>query len=235
MRTDATGPGPHRRLRRVVPDVTGVTGDTGRANHFPEQIGASAEMYDGDVPARPSNVKERATRVRFRRAVSLMVMTLLVPGSAQLLAGNRKVGRIALRVWFGAVLTLVGTLLVGLVWHGAVFYLVSNTLVLGVLRVAADGRRDRLGAALHGRLAARSAAVAPAEPPARRRRAQRLPQPHDGCRAALRCAPGRRPARLHRHDVRQRRGHRRPRRALQRAACSAATPAPAAAACAPTR
>ena len=38
-------------------------------------------------------------------------------------------------MWFGAVLTPVGTLLVGLVWHGAVFYLVSNTLVLGVLRV----------------------------------------------------------------------------------------------------
>ncbi len=92
-------------------------------------------MYDGDVRARPSNVKERATRVRFRRAVSLMVMTLLVPGSAQLLAGNRRIGRIALRVWFGAVLALVGTLLVGLVWHGAVFYLVSNTLVLGALRV----------------------------------------------------------------------------------------------------
>ncbi len=112
-----------------------MTGDTGGANHFPEQIGRFPEMYDGDVRARPSNVKERATRVRFRRAVSLMVMTLLVPGSAQLLAGNRRVGRIALRVWFGAVLMLVGTLLVGLVWHGAVFYLVSNTLVLGVLRV----------------------------------------------------------------------------------------------------
>ena len=42
---------------------------------------------------------ERAARVRFRRAVSLMVMTLVVPGSAQLAAGNRKVGLVAFRIW----------------------------------------------------------------------------------------------------------------------------------------
>ena len=46
-----------------------------------------------------SPVTERAARVRFRRAMSLMVMTLVAPGSAQLLAGNRRVGLIALRIW----------------------------------------------------------------------------------------------------------------------------------------
>ena len=35
---------------------------------------------------------DRAQRVRFRRAVALMVMTVLVPGSAQLVAGNRRIG-----------------------------------------------------------------------------------------------------------------------------------------------
>jgi polyisoprenyl-teichoic acid--peptidoglycan teichoic acid transferase len=81
-------------------------------------------------------VDERATRVRFRRAVSLMLMTLLVPGSAQLLAGNRRIGRIALRVWLGIVVTLLLTVLIGVVWHGAAFYLVSNTVVLGLARIA---------------------------------------------------------------------------------------------------
>ena len=81
------------------------------------------------------NVGDRATRVRFRRAMSLMVMTLLIPGSAQLLAGNKRVGRIALRVWIGLGAALVGTALVSLVWHGAAFYLVSNTVLLGLLRV----------------------------------------------------------------------------------------------------
>ena len=46
-------------------------------------------------------VSERAARVRFRRALALMAMTLVAPGSAQLVAGNRKIGRIALRVWLG--------------------------------------------------------------------------------------------------------------------------------------
>ena len=45
---------------------------------------------------------DRAARVRFRRALALMVMTLIVPGSAQLAAGDRRIGRIALRIWLGA-------------------------------------------------------------------------------------------------------------------------------------
>lgn len=68
--------------------------------------------------------------------MSLMLMTLFAPGSAQLLAGNRQVGKVALRVWVGlGVLGLV-TLLTTVVWPGAGFYLVSNTVLLGFLRVA---------------------------------------------------------------------------------------------------
>lgn len=55
-------------------------------------------------------VAERAARVRFRRALTLMAFTLLVPGSAQLVAGNRQVGRVAVRVWLAtlAVLAFLG-------------------------------------------------------------------------------------------------------------------------------
>ena len=45
----------------------------------------------------------RAQRVRFRRAVTLMLMTFVLPGSAQLVSGNRKVGRIALWTWLALV------------------------------------------------------------------------------------------------------------------------------------
>ncbi len=76
-----------------------------------------------------------ASRVRFRRALALLLMTLLVPGSAQLVAGNRRVGRIALRVLLlllagGTVVALLGS-----VWHGLVYFLASNTFVLGLLRL----------------------------------------------------------------------------------------------------
>ncbi|NHA66768.1 LCP family protein [Phycicoccus flavus] len=49
-----------------------------------------------------------ADRRHRRRAVTLLLMTLLVPGSAQLVSGRREVGRLALRVW----LSLLGLLLV---------------------------------------------------------------------------------------------------------------------------
>jgi polyisoprenyl-teichoic acid--peptidoglycan teichoic acid transferase len=60
-------------------------------------------------------VAERAARVRFRRAVALMLMTLVLPGSAQLVAGNRRVGIVALRIWAALVLTLLVAAVVGLV------------------------------------------------------------------------------------------------------------------------
>ena len=58
---------------------------------------------------------ERAARVRFRRAVALMLMTLVLPGSAQLVAGNRRVGRIALRIWAVLLLSVLVAALVALV------------------------------------------------------------------------------------------------------------------------
>jgi LCP family protein required for cell wall assembly len=39
--------------------------------------------------------------MRTRRGVTLLLMTLFVPGSAQVTAGNRRLGRIGLRIWFG--------------------------------------------------------------------------------------------------------------------------------------
>lgn len=81
-----------------------------------------------------SPVAERASRVRFRRAMSLMAMTLVAPGSAQLVAGNRTVGRIAIRIWLALLAILAVTGLVVLLHHQAAFTLASNTKLLFVLR-----------------------------------------------------------------------------------------------------
>src|SRR5262245_43543117 len=78
---------------------------------------------------------ERAARVRFRRAVSLMLMTLVLPGSAQLVHGNRRVGRIAVRTWAVLVAALVVSLVVGLVSHGFVFWLTFDPSALLWLRL----------------------------------------------------------------------------------------------------
>ena len=78
---------------------------------------------------------DRAARVRFRRAVALMLMTLVLPGSAQLVAGNRQVGRVALRVWMVLVVGTLAAFGLGLVWNGFAFWLVSDPRVLGLLRL----------------------------------------------------------------------------------------------------
>jgi len=86
-------------------------------------------------PAAHPGSDDRLARVRFRRAVTLMVMTLVLPGSAQLVAGRKQAGRIALRIWASLVATLVLVVLVGLVWPGFIFWLLSNTFMLGVVRL----------------------------------------------------------------------------------------------------
>ncbi len=82
-----------------------------------------------------SREHERAARIRFRRAIALMAMTLVLPGSAQLVAGNRKVGRIALRVVLVLAALTVLALLVTLAWNPFVIKLGASTLFLGVLRL----------------------------------------------------------------------------------------------------
>jgi LCP family protein required for cell wall assembly len=41
----------------------------------------------------------RSERIKRRRGLTLLAMSLVLPGSAQLVAGNRRIGRLALRVW----------------------------------------------------------------------------------------------------------------------------------------
>ncbi|MFN8079432.1 MAG: LCP family protein [Kineosporiaceae bacterium] len=69
-------------------------------------------------------------RQRVVRAVFLILLTLVVPGAAQLAAGNRWIGRLAVRIWLG-VLGLV-VVLAGLwfVARGVVLHLVTSSLVL---------------------------------------------------------------------------------------------------------
>jgi LCP family protein required for cell wall assembly len=64
----------------------------------------------------------------------LMTMTLVVPGSAQLVAGNRQVGRVAMRTWLVLVALAVLSVPTGLVWHEYLFWAASDTGLLNLLR-----------------------------------------------------------------------------------------------------
>lgn len=78
--------------------------------------------------------QQRSERIKIRRALSFLGMTLVMPGSAQLAAGNKTVGRIALRTWIAlwAVLLLLG--FGALVWRSAVVGLFTSSAVLVVLQ-----------------------------------------------------------------------------------------------------
>src|SRR3954464_4775072 len=78
---------------------------------------------------------DRAARVRFRRAMALMLMTLVLPGSAQIVAGNRRVGLTALYIWVAGWAVFLGTLLVGVLWHELFFWFASTPFFLFWLRL----------------------------------------------------------------------------------------------------
>ncbi len=77
----------------------------------------------------------RTSRPPFLRAVMLMLMTLVLPGSAQLVAGRKRTGRIALRIWFGLIMLMVVLFGLGMIFGTFVFWLLSNTYVLGLVRI----------------------------------------------------------------------------------------------------
>jgi LCP family protein required for cell wall assembly len=79
------------------------------------------------------------SRVRFRRAITLVLMTLVLPGSAQLVAGRKNVGRIAIRVVLACLGTLAFVVLVGLMWHGFILRLMFSPFVLGLFRLTLCG------------------------------------------------------------------------------------------------
>jgi LCP family protein required for cell wall assembly len=98
---------------------------------------SSPGLLDRGVGVRPQRPAiDRASRIRFRRAITLMLMTLVMPGSAQLVAGNKRIGRISMRIWVGMIAVVVLSMLIALLWHGFAFWLVSNTFWLGIIRFA---------------------------------------------------------------------------------------------------
>jgi LCP family protein required for cell wall assembly len=67
--------------------------------------------------------------------MALMLMTLVLPGSAQLVAGDRRVGRIALRIWFVGWAVFLAVVVAGVFWHQLVFRLAFDSTALLALRV----------------------------------------------------------------------------------------------------
>ncbi|WP_460771299.1 LCP family protein [Mariniluteicoccus flavus] len=73
------------------------------------------------------DAQRRADALRLRRAVGNLGLTLVVPGSAQLLHGDRRVGRVAMRVWAGLWTVLLALLVVFAVSRGSAIAILTFT------------------------------------------------------------------------------------------------------------
>ena len=89
--------------------------------------------------ALPPDHRRQLGRIRFRRAVALMLMTLVLPGSAQIVAGRKETGRIAMRIWFALLATVMMLFVISLLFDNFVFWFVSASFPLTVTRFVLMG------------------------------------------------------------------------------------------------
>ncbi len=101
----------------------------------PEPGTGLLERRSAPGPIRVDVRDRRDPRRDRRRAVTLVLLTLALPGSAQVALGNRRVGRLALRVWAGLVGAVVLVGLLALVSREAALSLLTHRWTLAVLQV----------------------------------------------------------------------------------------------------
>jgi LCP family protein required for cell wall assembly len=103
----------------------------------PDRLAEEQVYVSGGRQRTIGDASSMGSRQRRRRAFTLVVLTLLVPGSAQLAAGNRALGRFAIRAWcsvlglgllLGVVFLVKRSLVVGLFSRGAVLTVVEWAL-----------------------------------------------------------------------------------------------------------
>ncbi len=80
------------------------------------------------TPSPSAATRTASDRIQFRRAITLTLMTLVMPGSAQLVAGDRRIGRIGVRIWLGCLAAI------------ALLALLALTSRSGLFGVLVDGR-----------------------------------------------------------------------------------------------
>lgn len=90
---------------------------------------------DLHVPLSPRVAERRSDRIKLKRGLTFLGMTLLLPGSAQMAAGHKRIGRIAVTVWVVLWGLLLLTGLLTLVWRSGVVAAFTYGPVLRVIQV----------------------------------------------------------------------------------------------------
>lgn len=87
------------------------------------------------VPASPRSPQVRSERVKLRRGLTFVAMTLVLPGSAQVAAGSQRIGRWALRIWAGLWVLVAAMALLTLLWRNGAVALFTFGPTLRVVQI----------------------------------------------------------------------------------------------------
>jgi LCP family protein required for cell wall assembly len=87
------------------------------------------------MPQEKPDLRNLGEPVRFKRALTLVLMTLVLPGSAQIAAGSKRTGRWAWRVVAGLIAIVVFLVLLGVVWRSGTINLMARPGTLRIVQV----------------------------------------------------------------------------------------------------
>jgi LCP family protein required for cell wall assembly len=87
------------------------------------------------MPQEKPDLRNLGEPVRFKRALTLVLMTLVLPGSAQIVAGSKRAGRWAWRVVAGLIAIVVFLVLLALVWRSGTINLMVRPGTLRIVQV----------------------------------------------------------------------------------------------------
>lgn len=121
-----------QRTRRARAGAAWPMADTG------EVMTPSDPSRGATYRARPAAITDPESlspTLRRRRALTLLGLTLVAPGSAQIVAGNRRVGQIAVRVWLSVLLGAAFFGLLALLRRSVVLALFTRSWFLTALTV----------------------------------------------------------------------------------------------------
>jgi len=87
------------------------------------------------MPQEKPDLRSLSEPARFKRALTLVLMTLVLPGSAQIVAGSKRAGRYAWRIVAGLIAIVVFLILLGLVWRSGTINLLARPGTLRTVQI----------------------------------------------------------------------------------------------------
>ncbi|GAA1608309.1 LCP family protein [Kribbella karoonensis] len=87
------------------------------------------------MPQEKPDLRNLREPVRFKRALTLLLMTLVLPGSAQIVAGSKKAGRWAWRVVAGLIAIVVFLVILGLIWRSGTINILARPGTLRLVQI----------------------------------------------------------------------------------------------------